>query len=203
MLTFEVGIISSSLFCMGAIIGSFLHVVAERYGSRTSALSGRSYCPHCKKKLTALQLVPLFSYMHSRASCMFCRQEIPFHYPVIELSAGILAVALMAPSMIGQSGALSSFLLFCIACVLLVLIRIDMKSMILPDRYVLLLGGCAVIATNISGRSVDDAVLGALIGAGTLYALWIGTGGAGIGFGDVKLMIPLGILFGIQGIIAL
>ena len=203
MLASEIGIISIGLFCIGAIIGSFLHVVAERYGSGKSALSGRSYCPHCKKSLTALQLVPLFSYIYSRAACMFCKQEIPFHYPVIELLSGILAVALIAPSSIGQSGLVSSVLLFCAACVLLVLIRIDMKLMLLPDRYVGLLGILAVSIVIVSGGSVDDSVLGALVGAGALYGLWLGSGGAGIGFGDVKLMIPLGILFGLRGVVAL
>lgn len=206
------------LFCFGAVIGSFLHVVAERYGTGLSIVgkfsfprflnkggpaprsSDRwqsevgSFCPYCKKNLTAVEMIPIFSYTLSRAMCRSCKAEIPFHYPVTELLTGLLAMILLASGQI---------VLFIAACVLVILIRIDSRCMLLPDKYIILLTGIALVRALQSNFDFTDSVFGVLAGAGALYVLWIGTAGKGLGFGDVKLMIPLGILFGLKGIVAL
>ncbi len=182
------------LFVFGSAIGSFLHVLAERYGSSKSAFSGRSHCPHCNKTLTAIELIPIFSYVFSRARCRGCRSEIPVHYPLIELITGLLAVILLS------SG---NILLFIAACILVVLIRIDSKLMLLPDGYIYLLTGVALLHAWLVRVDFTDTAFGILVGVGSLYLLWILTGGAGLGFGDVKLMIPLAILLGLKGIVTL
>ncbi len=206
MLSFDIGLLAITLFLFGAIIGSFLHVVAERYGTGESIVGNKgrgSVCPHCKKNLSARELVPIFSYILQRARCASCKQEIPFHYPVLELLSGLVTVLLLMPPVQGQAdGAAAGILLFA-AYVLLVLIRIDAKSMILPDGYIAILGGAALLYAYRSGSTVQEAFVGALAGALPLYALWIATSGKGIGFGDVKLMIPLGIAFGFRGAITL
>lgn len=199
----ETGFIVFILFCLGAVLGSFLHVVAERYMTNKNAFSGRSYCPHCKKTLTALELIPLFSYIGGGAKCRGCKAEIPVHYPIIELLTGVLAVILFVPAIMHQSGIVLPVLSFVSACILIILIRIDGKLMLLPDHYIYILTGFTSLHAFFVGRGYDDVLFGVLAGSGILYLLWIGTGGKGIGFGDVKLMIPLGILFGFKGVIAL
>ncbi len=199
----ETGTAVFILFCLGATIGSFLHVVAERYMTGQTALAGRSYCPHCKKTLTARELVPLLSYMVSGARCRGCGAEIPVHYPINELLTGVMAVLLGLPSIIHQSGLLLPILLGVASCILIILIRIDSKTMVLPDGYIYALTGVAALCVFFLDKDINDIVLGAVVGAGALYLLWAVTGGAGIGFGDVKLMVPLGILFGVKGVIAL
>lgn len=187
----------------GAAVGSFLHVVAERYMSGKTVFSGRSYCPHCKKTLTARELVPILSYVASRAKCSECKAEIPVHYPMIELLTGLLAVLLIGPSVIAQSMGIVPLLLFLAACILVILIRIDSKLMLLPDGYIYALTAVALVHAFLIHRDASDVVFGVLAGAGALYLLWIGTRGRGLGFGDVKLMIPLGIFFGLTGVVAL
>jgi len=182
------------LFFLGAAIGSFLHVVAERYMSPKSAFVGRSFCPNCKKTLTALETIPIFSYTFNRAMCRGCKTEIPVHYPIIELLTGLLAITLLSSGHI---------LLFVSACILVILIRIDSKLMLLPDKYIYLLIGVVIANAFYSNADFTDSIFGILAGAGALYLLWIGTAGKGLGFGDVKLMIPLGILFGLKGVVAL
>ncbi len=203
MLSAEIGFSVFVLFCLGSTIGSFLHVVAERYMTDRTAFSGRSYCPHCKKTLTSRELVPLFSYILSGAQCRGCKAEIPVHYPINELVAGTLAVLLLLPIVLSQSGFFPSLVMFIASCILLILIRIDSRTMLLPDRYVYALTIVAGVYTLMMHRDPNDVVLGIVVGAGALYLLWAGTGGAGLGFGDVKLMIPLGMLFGVRGVIAL
>lgn len=199
----ETGFIVFTLFFFGCAIGSFLHVVAERYGTKDSVLRGRSYCPHCKKTLSSFELIPLLSYIYSRAKCKGCGAEIPFHYAVLELATGCMAVLLLLPSIISGLHMVPAMLLFIAACVLIILIRIDVKLMLLPDAYIYLLTGVALLHRFVSGSTSEDAIFGVLAGSGALYLLWAATLGRGIGFGDVKLMIPLGILFGFKGVVAL
>ena len=204
MLMWNTGSISIGLFVFGAIIGSFLHVIAERYSLSKGVFHGRSHCDSCKRTLSALQLVPLLSYTLGRARCTFCGAEIPYHYPVMELCSGIITVALLAPSIIQQGlPSFQSVLLFIAACILLVLTRIDVKHMVLPDGFVFSLAIVGMWYALVRGDSLDGIAIAVTIGAVTLYLLWAVTLGRGIGFGDVKLMIPLGILLGIQGIITL
>ncbi|MDA1169185.1 MAG: prepilin peptidase [bacterium] len=190
----ETGLLVFFLFCLGAAIGSFLHVVAERYGTGLSFSKGNSLCPQCKKALSARELIPLFSYIFSRAECKGCRAEIPAHYAISELLTGLLAVVLLLHG---------NILLFLAACILVILIRIDSRLMLLPDTYIYLLIGISIAYALRVNADFTDIVFGMLAGAGSLYLLWIGTLGRGLGFGDVKLMIPLGILFGLRGTVAL
>jgi prepilin signal peptidase PulO-like enzyme (type II secretory pathway) len=199
----EIGISALVLFYFGTSIGSFLHVVAERYMSDRSPFVGRSYCPHCKKVLTPRELVPIFSYIINGAKCRGCKAEIPVHYPIIEFLTGGLAVILILPSLMDHSGVLLPLLLFVAACILVILIRIDAKSMLLPDGYIYALTAIALVYAFFFYGDFNDSVLGALVGASALYFLWVGTAGRGIGFGDVKLMIPLGILVGLDGAVTL
>ncbi len=199
----ENGFIVFVLFSVGAALGSFLHVVAERYMTNKSAFVGRSYCPYCRKTLTGRELVPIFSYIVSGARCSGCNAEIPVHYPLIELLTGILAVLIGMPSVLHHSGFLLPILFFAAGCVLIVLIRIDSRLMLLPDTYIYALTVLASLYVFLTDADLNGVALGVLLGAGSLYLLWIGTGGRGIGFGDVKLMIPLGILFGVKGVITL
>ena len=203
MLTIDIGFLVVTLFAFGAIIGSFLHVVAERYGSEKSPWRGHSVCPDCKKTLSAKELIPIFSYITQQARCISCRVEVPFHYPLVEALSGFLAIALLAPALQSGASIVLAILLLVVACILIILIRIDAKTMMLPDGFILLVGFFTILFAALEGRSVESAIFGMLAGAIPLYVLWAITGGRGIGFGDVKLMIVLGILFGFQGAITL
>mgnify|MGYP001619395892 CR=1 FL=1 len=191
------------LFALGSAIGSFLHVVAERYMAGENPFLGNSMCPHCKKKLTARELVPIFSYIFQKAKCRGCNAYIPMHYVLLELLSGFLCVVLLAPTLVSGQILVVPILLYVSACILIILIHIDARSMMLPDRFIRFLGIIAFAIALYSGMSGDNMAYGALIGSGLIYAIWLATAGQGIGFGDVKLMIPLGILFGFQGAVTL
>lgn len=216
MLSIELWLVIILLFMFGSAIGSFLHVVAERYIIRASstlgvneetpsvfparsALSGRSMCPYCKKTLRPRELVPIFSYVFQRGKCRSCKASIPMHYLLLEIFSGLVCVALLAPALLASGSILMPMLLYITACVLLVLTHIDMRTMMLPDSCIAVLTVLSIIVAIMWGISLDSMVLGVLIGAGTIYTIWLVTKGEGIGFGDVKLMIPLGILFGVKG----
>ncbi len=109
----------------------------------------------------------------------------------------------MIPIIYGGESVMSAIISYAIACILLILVRIDVVHMVLPDSFLIGVSMLVVGKLAMGHISYDSIALGVLVGAGFLYSLWSATGGAGIGFGDVKLMIPLGALFGLQGTITL
>ena len=85
-------------FIIGTCIGSFLNVVAFRFQNNLSVVIPRSFCPKCKNKLTIRENIPLISYLIQRGKCLNCDESIPFRYPLIELTTGILFVVFVHSS---------------------------------------------------------------------------------------------------------
>jgi len=192
------GIAGFFVFMLGAAIGSFINVVALRFVTGKT-LKGRSHCPHCKKQLTWIDLVPVFSYVFLLGRCRFCKKAISPRYVVVELIAGASLLMLAFSSSIPIT-----IINFILVTVLLILFLIDLKTLILPDFYVVLTAVIAFIRIGLhTDQSPKSVFMGMLIGSGFLLALWIITRGAGIGLGDIKLMIPLGALFGTSATISL
>jgi leader peptidase (prepilin peptidase)/N-methyltransferase len=88
-----------SLFILGAVIGSFLNVCVYRFpqhetvtGAWRSLLSPPSSCPYCRRRIWAIDNVPIFGWMWLRGRCRFCRHRISIRYPAIELLNGLLFV---------------------------------------------------------------------------------------------------------------
>ena len=83
------------LFIFGACIGSFLNALNYRVVKGKSFL-GRSFCPHCKKKLSAGELIPILSYLVQKGHCTKCKKPISPRYPLVELATalGFVAVGL-------------------------------------------------------------------------------------------------------------
>jgi prepilin signal peptidase PulO-like enzyme (type II secretory pathway) len=175
---------SPFVFLFGAAIGSFLNVVILRWVSGQS-IAGRSHCPHCRRMLSWYDLIPLLSFTFFRGRCRTCYNPISWQYPVVELLSGVGAVLLF-----------QSVTHTVIFWLLIILFFIDFKAFILPDFFIVLLTAVIVLSVPVSQA-------GMMAGAGFLLFLWLATGGQGIGFGDVKLMIPLGLLFGLAGTLML
>jgi prepilin signal peptidase PulO-like enzyme (type II secretory pathway) len=188
----SVGILFVILF--GVALGSFLNVIVIRFPDKP--ITGRSFCPKCKKKLRAIDLIPLISYILIRGRCVNCRKRISIQYLLVELVVGIVAVTVFMSYLNGVVGLVGSLVNFFIIYILIGLFLIDLRTFLLPDLYIVMLTGLVVLNMIIVSSSIALAFVGALIGAGFLLILWIITARRGIGLGDVKLMIPLGFLFG-------
>lgn len=79
------------LFLFWTLFGSFASVVIHRLHSwEKGIMKGRSHCPKCHKTLWFFDLFPVLSYLFSLGKCRYCKKKIPFIYPILELSMGIL-----------------------------------------------------------------------------------------------------------------
>ena len=179
----------------GVALGSFLNVVVLRWPDKL--LTGRSYCPNCKKKLSAWELIPIFSYLFILGRCIKCKTRISAQYPLVEFIVGVVAAMILFSFLKNPVNPVGSLIQFFIVYVLIILFLIDLRTFLLPDLYILILTGLAILNVLLIPSFMASAFGGALIGSGFLLILWIITKHRGIGFGDVKLMVPLGLYFGV------
>ncbi|MEK7461336.1 MAG: prepilin peptidase, partial [Patescibacteria group bacterium] len=123
------------VFIFGCLIGSYLAVVIDRYGTKRSANSGRSSCNHCHRTLTIRDLMPLFSYILLRGRCRSCHKPISWQNFVIELLAGVGAALIFWQVGFGWV-TVGLVIAFWIG---LVIFWIDLRDYIIPDGAVLAL----------------------------------------------------------------
>jgi leader peptidase (prepilin peptidase)/N-methyltransferase len=204
---------------LGLLIGSFLNVVIYRipkimqresdnyvahesglelpHTDRFNLIIPRSSCPHCGHKITALENIPVLSYLFLGSRCSECKAKIPLRYPLVELSSGLLSAFLIwrfGSGLTGMSALIFAWLLVAMTC-------IDLDTQLLPDdlTYLLLWGG---LLANIKGAFVplNDAVIGAAAGYLSLWTIYwvfkLVTGKEGMGYGDFKLLAALGAWLG-------
>lgn len=195
------------IFILGLVIGSFLNVCIYRIPLKESIAKGRSQCPHCQNQLKSYDLIPLLSYLFLKGRCRVCKKPISIQYPLIELLTGIEFIIFFY--LYGLT--IDFFAVAMLCCILNVVFFIDLKHMIIPNKVVLFgtivgLGlqlyhiftgnyGLYMGFSQYSGFIAIGLVLSFLILIYVL-SLIIYKGQAGIGMGDIKLYIPLGLFLG-------
>ncbi|HKH43420.1 MAG TPA: prepilin peptidase, partial [Thermoanaerobaculia bacterium] len=186
----------------GLIVGSYLNVVVYRLPLGLSTVYPRSRCPGCGSLIRARDNVPVLSFLLLRGRCRTCGTPISWRYPLVEATTGALFVACLLR--FGLTPQAATAVLF--SCLMLVLALIDYDHMILPDRITL--PGVAVgIATQLVAplAGLWPAVLGALLGAGILLAVWglwlLVRREEGMGLGDVKMLALAGAFLGWPGVL--
>ncbi|MEX0650369.1 MAG: prepilin peptidase [Candidatus Andersenbacteria bacterium] len=186
---------------LGATIGSFLNVVILRFSSGQPIGLSRSACPHCHHTLAWYDLLPVLSFVLLGGKCRYCHKSISIQYPLVE---AVNALAVVYFILFLSHWLVLGALLYVIFALLLVLFVIDLQTFLLPDFYIVLLSVAVVLYHALAQTLLPtEQFWGLVIGSGALLLLWAITKGKGIGFGDVKLLIPLGIFFGPSGAISL
>jgi prepilin signal peptidase PulO-like enzyme (type II secretory pathway) len=184
-------------FIFGVIIGSFLNVYIYRFHTGKS-LMGSSHCLSCARPLRAFELVPLFSYLFLRGRCRTCHSYIPSRYFLVELLTGLLFVG----AVLTAFDFISLLHYLVIVSILVVIAVYDIYHMVIPDELVaslLLVVLSQQLYILIIGSSTEAfyyTVAASLAGSLFLLSLWRISKGTWIGFGDVKLIIPLGLSIG-------
>lgn len=179
-------------FLFGAAAGSFSNVVIFRLHDGRSPIRGRSACPHCGRTLTAVDLVPIISFLTLRGRCRTCRQPISWQYPLVEL-----AVAVTFAAMIWRFGLTPEAVVGMVLSVFLTIIFVyDLRYQLILDRISLPAMALALIGSLVIGRPVLDLLLGAVIGAGLFALQFVLSRGRWIGGGDIRLGAVLGFALG-------
>ncbi|HZQ29666.1 MAG TPA: prepilin peptidase [Patescibacteria group bacterium] len=185
------------LFVLGLCVGSFLNVVIYRLPKGESLL-GRSYCDNCKKKLSWLELIPLVSYLFLKGRCRSCNKRIDSSIPTVELVTALIFTSLILKfPIISWYGFL--YLLFIFSSFVAIFF-IDLKKGIIPDKIVY----PAIILTLIYSffnQTIIENLAAGLASSLFFFLLYIGTRGKGMGFGDVKLALLLGLFLGFPKIL--
>ncbi len=204
---------------LGLAVGSFLNVVIHRlpkmmereWQAQCAELRGepapqaprydlatpRSGCPACGHRITALENVPLVSYLWLRGRCSACRAPIGLRYPVVEALTGIATAYCAWRFGFGFAAFGAMLFTWC----MIALAAIDIDTQLLPDSITLPLLW-AGLAFNLRGTFVDlpSAVVGAIAGYLVLWSVYwafrLATGKEGMGFGDFKLLAAIGAWLG-------
>jgi leader peptidase (prepilin peptidase)/N-methyltransferase len=183
---------------VGLALGSFLNVVITRLPRGEPMWAGRSRCPYCGRPLSWYDNIPLFSYIRLRGRCRACGAAIPWRYPLVELTGGLMALALWCA--FPDRLLLLAYGPFCLA--LVALAAIDLEHRLLPDAITIpgiILG--LLLSLILPSLSPVAAAAGAGVGAGLFFGIgWLYeklTGRRGLGGGDVKLMAMIGAFLGV------
>ncbi len=206
---------------LGLFVGSFLNVVIHRlprmlerdWHAQAAELRGeeppaaerfnlatpRSRCPHCGHLITALENIPVISYLILRGRCRHCSAPISGRYPVVELLSAALAGYAAWHFGFGLAAAGAIVFLW----VMVTLAFIDLDTQLLPDDLTLPLLWLG-LAFNLGGTYTDlsSAVVGAMAGYLSLWSVYwlfkLTTGKEGMGYGDFKLLAAIGAWLGWQ-----
>ena len=210
----------------GLAIGSFLNVaihrlpvmLERRWRSQCQEIIGpdkspaapaqrfdlavpRSRCPHCDHAITALENIPVFSFLWLKGKCSDCGKPISWRYPAVELLTACFS-ALVAWHFGFTTAALAGLAL---TWSLIALTFIDFDRQLLPDDITLplLWAGLLLNVTNVY-VPIASAVIGAAAGYVSLWLVYqlfkLVTGKEGMGYGDFKLFAALGAWLGWQSL---
>lgn len=186
------------VFGLGTIIGSFLNVYIYRFHTGKS-LSGNSHCLSCGTTLQWFELFPVLSYIGIKGHCRHCNCRIPIRYFLVELLTGCLFLLTLTITPVVSE----LLVLWFLVSVLVVILVYDFYHFIIPDSLTItLLLGTGLLygieylngVKTLEMMSLD--VVSALAGSGFFLFLWLISKGKWLGFGDVKLVFPLGLIVG-------
>jgi leader peptidase (prepilin peptidase)/N-methyltransferase len=208
---------------VGLLVGSFLNVVIYRlpkmleqeWQLQCDLLSGqtskaitplslskpRSTCPHCGHPISALENIPVLSYLLLRGKCRSCHAPISIRYPLIELLSALLTAVIAWQ--FGLSWACLGGVL--LTWTLIALTFIDVDCQLLPDKLTLPLLWLGIVFNLFANfASLNDSVIGAMLGYLSLWSVYqlfrMITGKEGMGYGDFKLLAALGAWMGWQSL---
>src|SRR5438046_738932 len=174
----------------GLAFGSFLNVVAARIPQRRSIVSPGSACMGCLTPLAWYDNVPLLSFALLHGRCRHCKAPIPWRYPLVEATTGLLVAGCVLRFGLTWDAAVAAF--FCAA--LVAIAATDAERHVIPNRIVLPAAALVLAANTILHPSVEWAAAG--LGAALFLFIAALAYPAGMGMGDVKLALLLGVGLG-------
>lgn len=187
---------------LGLFVGSFLNVVAARIPQGQSLIRPPSHCNSCGHRLTALDLIPVWSWFRSGGKCRYCGVSFSIQYPLWEALTS--AIFILFAVTLGPVPELVVGLL--LVSLLIAISQTDLRLYLIPDK-IIVFGIAAGILLRILIHDAPwwDYTAGFFLGGGLLYLAavlgeWLLKKEA-MGGGDIKLLAMLGIYLGMKGVL--
>lgn len=181
-------------FVVGALIGSFVTVLAHRIPRKQGFVTGRSRCPACEATIGARDNVPVISWLLLRGRCRACGEPISARYPLTEATLGALWAGTVLVLGTDEAGELVLGLVLC--TVLMTVTLTDLELRLIPNVIVGFgaLAGIAIVLAFDLG-DLDERALAVAIAGGALFGLALAVP-RGMGMGDAKLVAMMAIYLG-------
>jgi leader peptidase (prepilin peptidase)/N-methyltransferase len=171
-------------------LGGFLSTAAARLPERRSLFRPRSSCRRCGNTIARSDSIPLFSYIRLRGRCRTCREPVGWISPAVELATALLvAGSILAFGLTLHAAAAAVF-----CCALVVVTATDIERRIVPNRVVLPATVVVLALQTAADPSPEWAIAGAAASGFLLVAALAYP--AGMGMGDVKLALLMGVALG-------
>jgi leader peptidase (prepilin peptidase)/N-methyltransferase len=175
------------VFAPGLAVGSFLNVVASRLPAGRSLVKPRSACMDCGEEIRARDNVPILSYLLLRGRCHACAAPISIRYPAVELATAALA----AGSVVAWGLSLRALAASVFCAALVTISATDVELRIVPNRVVL---PAAAVVLGLQLAWHPSIVWPAAGLGASLFLLLVALAyPRGLGMGDVKLALLLGV----------
>jgi prepilin signal peptidase PulO-like enzyme (type II secretory pathway) len=201
-------VIGILLFLLGLAFGSFLNCLVYRINREDNLrglLKGRSYCPRCKKQLLWFDNIPLLSFIFLKGRCRWCHSPIGVHYPLVELTTGIITLVVYQFSTIYTNQIYNlQFTIYnlLIAYALVAIFISDLQYRTIPDQitYPAILISLIFLISQYPSILISNLLSG-LGAAGFFFLLVLLTRFRGMGLGDVKLAGLMGLFLGFPKVV--
>ena len=193
-------------FILGACLGSFANVCIYRLPKTKQIISGRSFCPKCKKKISWYDNLPIISFLFLSGKCRKCKKVIPLRYLIVELITGISFLLIY----LNFENLYTITFLSILSLILIMIFFIDLENFIIPDSLNFIIMGLALLKNFLPNfdtsliHEINQSIIGGMVGYSSIwliiYLYKTFKKIDGMGFGDAKLMAGIGLLFGWQSI---
>ncbi|MBP7966839.1 prepilin peptidase [Candidatus Woesebacteria bacterium] len=205
----ETTVIYIFLAFTGLFFGSFLNVLADRLSFGKTIL-GRSKCDACNHVLTWYDLVPIISYTLLKGKCRYCKAPFSVQYPLSEMFTAAIFVLTYYLSIHSYHLVSLHVLHIFMAAIFVVMLLSDLRYQIIPDEMQITLFLVAIarlyflLHPTLVFTEAQPYILGAFVVMLPLLLVFLFTKGKGMGFGDVKYAVSMGLLLGMwNGLIGL
>ena len=186
---------------LGGLWGSFANVCIYRLPLNKGVVSGRSYCPKCKKQITWKDNIPIFSYFLLNGKCRKCKKKISPQYVLVEF----LSILFFTFIYFLYGITLTTLLLIILSLSFIIIFFIDLKHFIIPNEItfsMMLLGFIKSFDPNLNSLFPNyiNSLIGGLLGYGIIWSIIYFykqlRKKEGMGLGDAKLFAVIGLWFG-------
>jgi leader peptidase (prepilin peptidase)/N-methyltransferase len=187
---------------LGAAVGSFLNVVADRLPEGESLLTPSSRCPACGRPLSLIELVPVLSYLALRGRCRTCGSPIGVRTLAVELGTGLLFGTAAWKAVAGEPwGWIALVFASAYLAVLVVVTVTDLERGLILNKVIVPAIGLGLLGPLLTDRSDLLSHLGSgLLGAGVIVVIILLVP-RGMGWGDARLAGFIGLVTGQPGVL--